>query len=1038
MNNFKTKSRAIELLGRKQIRDGTTALAEILKNSYDADAENSQIIFETANNKNCLFIVDDGIGMTAEDLLNKWLVIGTNSKKKKNRHSVIKNRLIMGEKGIGRLATACLGQQLLLLSKNYKEKTWNILFIDWNIFENPYTYIEDIDVGLILNRSVKSIQPIESVINELNRTLITNLEDNSWLNNDEIYELKTKILTQLHNYLSTIDIVKLKNKINAIEKTGHGTILLISHLWDDWDLILDTMRDKNDKKTDSYASNAFDRLQTFLYSLNNTAKDFKLKFWFNNTPLAIEYGFTEEDYNIYDVKIEGKVQNGIFIGKIDALNSNKELLNECNKILSTSGIDLKKSMLLDYTKKYDCGSYTIKLCHVEGAEKNSSLSASNWRTMTDKLNRLGGVRVYRDGVRILPYGETENDFLGIEKRRTLQAGHYVFSHRRLFGRIDITYKDNPGLEDKSSREGFIENRFYYYFTTTLKQLLIEIATNFLNGRGIRDSFIMINNLKHQKIKEEEETIIRQKKELSQEVKRLKALLKNKKNVMKTYHKDENTIQNRLKDIKNGLVNVRIYSSILEFKNQALKLFNSWGKIIDILLNEEITIQNRFSNSIDEELALEVLKFNKLVKQEVQQGGKRKEEFEKLLNKSINNSLNVWNKQVNQLTGTDIEAIKQALFESLKESVSLCEETADGLKNLLYNNLSPYVSAKKYIDNEFNILNSINSSHNKDISQQKEFIIKKLGILHTEVKQLESIDIDTLKPRILNLTENLEYVNGVIDKFYKEQKSKISNSLSNVPTRLIIIKEFCEKDFSVNELIDALTKKNALLEQENDMLLNLSNIGLAAEVVDHEFNQYFTNVGTSLKILKNANLSNGLRYHINQIEVGFRAVSNRHSQLSPMYRSYNLRKKNIRVMDLIKDIVNFYTNKIRKANISMGVNIPEDSILRLSPSKIYPVLSNILDNAIYWVRGNEEKIILWRYIDETGELYIEDNGPGVDIKLSEQIFEPFISLKPNGRGLGLSIARKVLELEGYKLDLITDRGKKVLDGACFRITFTKEK
>lgn len=92
---FKTKSRAIELLGRKQIRDGTTALAELLKNSYDADAESAKAIFNTKFEVPYLMLVDFGIGMTEEDIINKWLVIGTNSKKeeemKNEKHQVIES-----------------------------------------------------------------------------------------------------------------------------------------------------------------------------------------------------------------------------------------------------------------------------------------------------------------------------------------------------------------------------------------------------------------------------------------------------------------------------------------------------------------------------------------------------------------------------------------------------------------------------------------------------------------------------------------------------------------------------------------------------------------------------------------------------------------------------------------------------------------------------------------------------------------------------------------------------------------------------------
>lgn len=129
MNTFQTKSRAIELLGRKQIRDGITALIELIKNAYDADAEWCHVIFNNEYVLPYIMISDSGSGMSENDILNKWLVIGTEAKKKRERVTPKKKRVLMGEKGIGRLAASILGQQLLLFTKSESDGKWNILFL---------------------------------------------------------------------------------------------------------------------------------------------------------------------------------------------------------------------------------------------------------------------------------------------------------------------------------------------------------------------------------------------------------------------------------------------------------------------------------------------------------------------------------------------------------------------------------------------------------------------------------------------------------------------------------------------------------------------------------------------------------------------------------------------------------------------------------------------------------------------------------------------------------------------------------------------
>ena len=87
MSGFKTKARTVELLGRKQIRDSVTALAELMKNAYDADAPWLRVEFTTTGSNQHVVIADTGLGMSQNDIESKWLVLGTNSKTKKTKKS---------------------------------------------------------------------------------------------------------------------------------------------------------------------------------------------------------------------------------------------------------------------------------------------------------------------------------------------------------------------------------------------------------------------------------------------------------------------------------------------------------------------------------------------------------------------------------------------------------------------------------------------------------------------------------------------------------------------------------------------------------------------------------------------------------------------------------------------------------------------------------------------------------------------------------------------------------------------------------------
>ena len=119
MATFKTRARTIDMLGRQQIAGIPTAISELFKNAHDAYADRVEIDYYRSDG---LFVLrDDGIGMTADDFMDRWLTIGTESKfdpAKRPPQAAGKDvRPMLGEKGIGRLAIATIGSQLLVLTR---------------------------------------------------------------------------------------------------------------------------------------------------------------------------------------------------------------------------------------------------------------------------------------------------------------------------------------------------------------------------------------------------------------------------------------------------------------------------------------------------------------------------------------------------------------------------------------------------------------------------------------------------------------------------------------------------------------------------------------------------------------------------------------------------------------------------------------------------------------------------------------------------------------------------------------------------------
>lgn len=126
------------LLGRELITDRITALFEIVKNSYDANAENVRVDFFDVNilsNKSKIVISDDGFGMNYFDLENKWMVIGTMSKRESRRSATPYNRKVVGKKGVGRFAVDKLGAKIILKTSVNNSPIMHCLETDWTTYE---------------------------------------------------------------------------------------------------------------------------------------------------------------------------------------------------------------------------------------------------------------------------------------------------------------------------------------------------------------------------------------------------------------------------------------------------------------------------------------------------------------------------------------------------------------------------------------------------------------------------------------------------------------------------------------------------------------------------------------------------------------------------------------------------------------------------------------------------------------------------------------------------------------------------------------
>ena len=157
---FRTNSKLKTLVGQELITNNNIAIFELIKNSYDAGATKVEIEFHNfihsnkgweSSDESSIKIVDNGIGMTTEEIDKYWMELGNSSKEtnkilriNSDKMGLLIERFANGEKGIGRFGVDKIGSGLILesIGRNSPEKT-TVIF-DWNKYDDRSKLLQEI------------------------------------------------------------------------------------------------------------------------------------------------------------------------------------------------------------------------------------------------------------------------------------------------------------------------------------------------------------------------------------------------------------------------------------------------------------------------------------------------------------------------------------------------------------------------------------------------------------------------------------------------------------------------------------------------------------------------------------------------------------------------------------------------------------------------------------------------------------------------------------------------------------------------------
>ena len=143
--SFQPRARLLKLIGAELISDEVVAVTELVKNAHDADATMVTVRFIGTADESRIEVIDDGLGMDRETLLNGWMEPAGSTKLGLHLRATAKGRRVLGEKGVGRFAADKLGRKLELLSRRKGRAAEIHAVFDWDRFDSDTQMLSDIE-----------------------------------------------------------------------------------------------------------------------------------------------------------------------------------------------------------------------------------------------------------------------------------------------------------------------------------------------------------------------------------------------------------------------------------------------------------------------------------------------------------------------------------------------------------------------------------------------------------------------------------------------------------------------------------------------------------------------------------------------------------------------------------------------------------------------------------------------------------------------------------------------------------------------------
>lgn len=408
--HFSTRARLINQLGEQLIKSEGVALLELVKNAYDADATTCTVELQHLSNvkEAILTIEDDGSGMAPEIVENVWFQLGTSYKADLVASGVTRTpkfgRLRLGEKGIGRLGVHRLGQTFELITKSASSPYEVHAFVDWSHVDG------------------------------------------------------TKMIEEL-------PVVCEKRAPEVFKNGKTGTHLIITDFREPWNrrMLINAVRSLMS------LNSPFESESTFRVDINVCGEEEKK--WLRGivdyesikSASLYEFDICMEGDRIVDFKYSFTPWDTMQrVGRRDVRWDQSYALSQMMSLASEDGFDLPRSSSISKCQPISLegiGRVRFRGKVFDLNSKVLNLGVPDRKGLKEYLKANAGVKVFRDNMRVLDYGEPGNDWLDLNGRKFKRASEHI-SNSAILAAVYLDRGESFALQEKANREGFLENEAY--------------------------------------------------------------------------------------------------------------------------------------------------------------------------------------------------------------------------------------------------------------------------------------------------------------------------------------------------------------------------------------------------------------------------------------------------------------------------------------------------------------------------------------------------------------------------------------------------